>query len=1231
MCRCVEQSSMNKCVLGCLEGGLTYSPSPIPGNCSDGTDSSLLVTGATYTLPAAAHLGLATGVLLAVLLNCHYGIIKRDRSRVCLMWHQVLITRHIFSLVCLLLATAAAPVALLLLGIFACYRSGVQVALKVMLGSRFAGLMDGVDAVWAMEDESSKSVVNVLCMLKVEDEQEVENLLLTLQQAIVTRFFAPANRCQKLMHFRRQSILGYFYWERQKELQIDRHVRWMPDGSRLENDGYFSEQTLSVVVSKIANTRLPADHAASWEVLVSHRPMAKCPSDSLQSMEEGDSCHKYPVLFRVHHAVGDGVALVQLMMKALTGDMPDIRGRSVIQRNCVFPDVGINSCSSSFPEIINSSKNTNNTKRKYDKFSGMPNTLIAKNDFSNLQLSNIQIKPANKMFTDQNLEKHFDASSTENSECNFLRSVKSKSKLCVAKPFQFQSNNVYRRSNIKIPCYAKDNYTCFDKTIIKSESMKRYRSNMVMYFQNSSLFTDSTMQDENIVINNEKTYKTKDILRFNTYETSDIPFTENYVTFSDPENDITLETNKYVSSKMQQNVYSKCQILDKNVTMEDSDESCFYLSSSSDSSSTNNFQKYREPYTETSSNLFSCSKFLSEYVPCGLKTKEINNSSMYCTDDIRPHSSDSESRPSSPISRPLTPTPYSLFQEIRVLSHASTISKTNKTFSSRYIHASSGTRSISTEDIRYNAVKRQVSSCNNLSKSEKSVIKSCLLPTIDKKTLQNSFSIFSTDKFLKNKKMLSSTKRTSPQKIKSRNHFEELFPPDKLKHINKVSKSLTKNCVSGFWNNKPHYSSFPKIRKNAAKDFKTSTGNSSHYTVVPIDLIGRWIYDKAMFFLNSNKMLKFTEPNMNKVKILIRENVLTKKNDNDDSKCFLKLFLTVKSAFKNINIFRILHSLVILIYAPSSFIQQMLMKASDKNCLHGPTLSGKKIITWYSDNSMLPTNKEYKLFNTIKRIKARVACEARFTDIFLAAVSSSLEMYFHGKGTDVPSSVNVILPLRMEPMPKELTGNIEGRSMANNTHASTNIINTPVDKFMNNMHSETGPTIIDLPVEIEAPETSNQFSVALMALPISQPSMCAFKDLVKSYSYEARLRAVCAQSELVRNSVDYRINYWLMKVVAALLPVPLLRPVLSSTQSTLVVSNVKGPSENIYIAGYKLGDMVFWVPNRGTTGLGISLLGYAGSLQLGLVADQTLVPTHHEANFILHSVVSELRRMDMAL
>lgn len=65
---------------------------------------------------------------------------------------------------------------------------------------------------------------------------------------------------------------------------------------------------------------------------------------------------------------------------------------------------------------------------------------------------------------------------------------------------------------------------------------------------------------------------------------------------------------------------------------------------------------------------------------------------------------------------------------------------------------------------------------------------------------------------------------------------------------------------------------------------------------------------------------------------------------------------------------------------------------------------------------------------------------------------------------------------------------------------------------------------------------------------------------------------------------------------------------LLASKATAVMTNVPGPQQALYVAGARLNQPLFWVPQSGDIGMGVSILSYDNRVQFGLITDKGLVP-----------------------
>lgn len=131
----------------------------------------------------------------------------------------------------------------------------------------------------------------------------------------------------------------------------------------------------------------------------------------------------------------------------------------------------------------------------------------------------------------------------------------------------------------------------------------------------------------------------------------------------------------------------------------------------------------------------------------------------------------------------------------------------------------------------------------------------------------------------------------------------------------------------------------------------------------------------------------------------------------------------------------------------------------------------------------------------------------------------------------------------------------------------------------------------------EAYKLGNKFGLAPVVLPIGL-------DNPIERVYEVRRR----MTEL-KGSLQPLLAFGML-AVAGFLTKPAQDALLNlfSRKTTAVMTNVPGPREKLKFCGSTLEQSLFWVPQSGTVGLGVSILSYGGSVQFGVIGDIELCP-----------------------
>ena len=145
------------------------------------------------------------------------------------------------------------------------------------------------------------------------------------------------------------------------------------------------------------------------------------------------------------------------------------------------------------------------------------------------------------------------------------------------------------------------------------------------------------------------------------------------------------------------------------------------------------------------------------------------------------------------------------------------------------------------------------------------------------------------------------------------------------------------------------------------------------------------------------------------------------------------------------------------------------------------------------------------------------------------------------------------------------------------------------------------------------PRLGNQFGIVFLSLPLGIDNP------------KARLQELKRRMDQLKGSPDAVVAFGILNAIGA---VPKqVQPALVDffgTKVTAVMTNVPGPREVLYLAGQPIRKVMFWVPQSGRVGLGVSILSYAGSVLVGVATDTGLVPDPEK---IVQEFEAELRRL----
>jgi WS/DGAT/MGAT family acyltransferase len=130
-----------------------------------------------------------------------------------------------------------------------------------------------------------------------------------------------------------------------------------------------------------------------------------------------------------------------------------------------------------------------------------------------------------------------------------------------------------------------------------------------------------------------------------------------------------------------------------------------------------------------------------------------------------------------------------------------------------------------------------------------------------------------------------------------------------------------------------------------------------------------------------------------------------------------------------------------------------------------------------------------------------------------------------------------------------------------------------------------------------AKQLGNHFGLVFLELPVGEDNPMR------------RLERIAATMRVLRKSRQAVATFGALAAVGMAPPaVQAFALDMFSRKATTVATNVPGPQMPLYLAGCQITDQMFWVPQTGSIGLGVSILSYNGRVHFGLIADAKLMP-----------------------
>ena len=149
----------------------------------------------------------------------------------------------------------------------------------------------------------------------------------------------------------------------------------------------------------------------------------------------------------------------------------------------------------------------------------------------------------------------------------------------------------------------------------------------------------------------------------------------------------------------------------------------------------------------------------------------------------------------------------------------------------------------------------------------------------------------------------------------------------------------------------------------------------------------------------------------------------------------------------------------------------------------------------------------------------------------------------------------------------------------------------------------------------QANKLGNRFGLVPLVLPIGVEN-----PIERVYEVRRRMAAL-------KGSYQPLLAFSLLAVAGLLIkPAQDMMLNLFAKKTTAVMTNVPGPRDKLKFCGSTLEQSMFWVPQSGDVGLGVSILSYGGGVQFGVITDSLLCP---EPQHIIDEFVPEFAKLSI--
>ncbi|XP_045495727.1 uncharacterized protein LOC123694357 [Colias croceus] len=207
--------------------------------------------------------------------------------------------KEILRIIVVIVLFMVLPIVFVCIVLSLIYKNVCEIIIK-RRDKNFVKFLDSFDVFWCLEDNANSNIIEVLGTIQADCPYALVDKIREKLEDIIS------NKSVEKIFYRRQEQFGFYYWRKNDVANINQYVKLL----NVTNKDSLNSDDLENLMSELTKKPLPYNGEGLFEMLIT----------DIELNNEGDLLDSYAIVFRIHHSVGDGIALIEFLCEILADD-----------------------------------------------------------------------------------------------------------------------------------------------------------------------------------------------------------------------------------------------------------------------------------------------------------------------------------------------------------------------------------------------------------------------------------------------------------------------------------------------------------------------------------------------------------------------------------------------------------------------------------------------------------------------------------------------------------------------------------------------------------------------------------------------------------------------------------------------------------------------------------------------------------------------------------------------